>query len=647
MVEKLLISESSPVASTRIERQLRGQLMLQIAAGRFFRPDVPLNETEHRYTVYSNAWFVGAAPIALPVGEVIPSTETGATSSAMIAVIDRLEQQRPDGTDDFVIATGGTELVDDLAYLMTFVLNRTVSRNHDQTRRLVTGDGSRGRSTNDLFPGLFEPRQTVQPDQWDDLRQFMNDLLSLGRENFACAMRAIRSAVDATRRALDDPTGAYTDLVATLESVSDAKLSTSTTWDRYDGAKRKIIDKALVGVDSGVASSVRHAVLEADRAGLKQRFISSTLARISSDYYRDDAAGTVRPPRRPDIQRMLGVAYDIRSRRSHVLEDLGEGVWLFTDGAETAYEPTFERVLTLAGLWRLTRHVVRRYVADAEKVAPEPWDYRNALAGIVDFQLAPQYWIWQTGGLTPATATHRLDGFAEALIGRIGGHHTDGLPLDQLCQEIEGLVPALPDGDAQTAMIAIHVLWHEWADPDAHRPEATAFIERYQAVLDTPSPSAFAVSLLSSRPMPSWNVGDWAAMAQARNDARHTKNHDPLPLAVDALIQLFAAEELEAVGRHDEAVTFAANAVEEMPGSEALLAWEALLVAGNHNPDFDVHTFLFGKRNSEAREEGVEREQTDEPAPDPKGTTTDQGEGYGSAPRQRHAPRLRSPEGTE
>lgn len=148
----------------KIARQLRGQLMLQIAAGRFFRPEVPLNETEHRYTVYSNAWFIGEPPIVLPVGEVIASTEMGLTSSAMIAVVDRLEQQRPDGTDDFMIATGGTDLVDDLAYVMTFVLNRTVSRNHDQTRRLVTGDGTlRGRSTNDLSRACSSPDKRCSP----------------------------------------------------------------------------------------------------------------------------------------------------------------------------------------------------------------------------------------------------------------------------------------------------------------------------------------------------------------------------------------------------------------------------------------------------------------------------------------------------
>ena len=72
--------------------------MLQIAAGKYFRAGVPLNETEHRYPVYSNAWLTGDPTIALPVGKLIASTEMGNTSAAMLAVVDRLERQRPDGT---------------------------------------------------------------------------------------------------------------------------------------------------------------------------------------------------------------------------------------------------------------------------------------------------------------------------------------------------------------------------------------------------------------------------------------------------------------------------------------------------------------------------------------------------------------------
>lgn len=68
------------------------------------------------------------------------------------------------------------------------------------------------------------------------LNEFLGDLLALDRQDFARVMRAIRNAVDATRRALDDPTGAYT--VGALESLGDQQLVTPTTWERYDPAKR-------------------------------------------------------------------------------------------------------------------------------------------------------------------------------------------------------------------------------------------------------------------------------------------------------------------------------------------------------------------------------------------------------------------------
>lgn len=574
----------------------RGQLMLQISAGRFFRPGVPLYETEHRYTVYSNAWFPGHEPVELPVGRVTASSGIAPVMSSMMAVVDRLERQRPDGTDDFMVATGGTELVDDVAYLMTFVLNRTVSRDHALVHRLVTQETpTNRRSARSLFPSLFDSQQVVQSAEWDELRQFMNQLLGLSRDDFGRAMRAIRTSIDATRRAVEDPTGAYTDLVAALESLADESHSTPTTWDRYDGRKRKILDAVLDGLDPTMAARVRAAVLDADRVGLTRRFVSSTMTRIMPEYFREEANGAASPPRAPDLERMLATAYEVRSRRSHILEDLGEGVWLSGQGAETTYEPNFERVLTLAGLWRLVRHVVRRYVADADQVQPEPWDYRPSLAGIVDMQLAPQYWIRQVGSLSPRTATGRLDGFAEALIGWIAKQHTEGFPLEELCKKIEALVPGLPAGEDRLALIAIHVLWHSWVPPEDHRPKATSFLERYDVVLNEPSPAAYTVAVLSrGRPQPTWSADDWARMASERSEARRRRTHAPLPAAIDALIQLEAADQMEAAGRHDEAVVFASRAVEEMPGNEALLAWECRLSAGQHDSQFPVDVLLFG-----------------------------------------------------
>ncbi|MFD6713731.1 hypothetical protein ACFWDB_07550 [Micromonospora chalcea] len=584
------------------QERFRGQLMLQISAGRFFRAGIPINEHLHRHAVYSNGWLIESVAVELPVGTIIGSTGIHDISTIMIEAVDRLEAQRPDGTNEFMVATGGYELVDDIAYVMTFVLNLTFCRNHDQVRRLVTRVGGVGRRDGaaSLFPGLFDPRQVIQPSDLNEVKRFMDELIALGREDFARVMRVIRNTVDATRRAIDDSTGAYTDLVAALESLGDEHLTTPASWDRYEGRKRKIIDAALKGQEESFADRMRVAVLEADRVGLKRRFVSSTLARVSSAYYRGEAVGQGHPPRSADLERLLGVAYDIRSKRSHVLEDLGDEAWVFTDGAETVFEPNFSRILTLAGLWRLVRHVVRQFVADAPKVAPEPWDYRNALPGIIRAQLAPQYWVWQADGFDSKTAENWFNGVVEALVAHISGDTREGIDLSQVIGKIENLAPNLPDGGSKTAMVAIYALWHEWVEPKERSPSAAAFLDSHQECLEAPSPTAFTLGLLSNRRRPAWSADEWAELAMTRRTARIKGKEAPLPAAVDALLQLEAADQLEAVGRHAEAVRFASNAVEEFPGNEDLLAWERRLIAGDHDPAFSVHKFLFGKEPKEA-----------------------------------------------
>ena len=158
----------------------------------------------------------------------------------MLEVVDRLEAQRPDGTDEFMIGTSGEELIDDVAYVMTFTLNRTFSRNHDQVHRMVPhlGDTGRRRGAASLFPNLFDPGQAIQSGELEDLKQFMDSLLALGREDFVRVMRAVRNTVDSadplrhrrSERRLHGPGLA-------LESLGEDDLTIPVTWDRYDGRK--------------------------------------------------------------------------------------------------------------------------------------------------------------------------------------------------------------------------------------------------------------------------------------------------------------------------------------------------------------------------------------------------------------------------
>lgn len=590
------------MAKKKTAEQLRGQLMLQISAGRFFRPGIALNETPHRLTVYSNGWFADRERHDFAVGGVSPSTDIDPVNAMTFEVVDRLEAVTLDGDDEFHIATDGHRLVDDLAYVMTLFLNRTFSRDHAQVERLVSpGDTSRtARGAGRLFPHLFEPANVINAAELGAFNGFLTELLSLEREDFARVMRAVRGSVEATRHAVDDPTGAYTDLVAALESLANDDLTNPVTWDRYDGRKRKLYDAALVDLQEDQAEKMRAVVLEADRAGLTRRFVSSTLARIGGEFYRAEAVTAVRPPRALDIEGMLKIAYAVRSRKSHVLEDLGEEAWVFTDGAETAFDPRFDQILTLAGLWRIVRHVVLRYVRDAKKVDPEPWNYRDALPGIIKMHLAPQYWLSHPNGFTARGAELWLNGAAEAFIERYAGRSTNGFNLNEVAEKIEGLVPQTPEGDARTAMVALHVWWHvwweEWMGADEIRPEARAFRAEYEPTLATPSATTFAISLLSNWKRPAWTTQEWAELARARRADRAAGRATKLPARVEAMLQLEAADQLELAGRHDEAVTCAAAAVEEAPGDEQLIAWEERLRAGDHDAAFHVHLFLFGPR---------------------------------------------------
>ena len=126
-------------------------------------------------------------------------------------------------------------------------------------------------------------------------------------------------------------------------------------------------------------------------------------------------------------------------------------------------------------------------------------------------------------------------------------------------------------------MVAIYTLWPEWTDAKDHSSGANAFLDTHGACLDTPSPTAFTVGLLSNRGRAEWTADEWAELATARQAARIKGKEQPLPVAVDALLQLETADQLESAGRHDEAVGFASNAVEERPGHEDLLVWEKRL----------------------------------------------------------------------
>lgn len=566
--------------------------MLQIVTKMYFREGIPLYSTLHRAALYSNRHFPREGVVDLPVGELAPSTEHAPVSTVTLSVTEHLEAEYPDGERSHHVATGGTDLIDDLADVLSFGLNAIFTRNKDLARRLVPTslDAARPVAGAMHFRGTFDPARYVAEEELDEMRSFMAKLIALERPYFEAAMRAIRRIVRATQRALDDPTLAYVDFVAALESLSEGADPPASTWEQMDGRKRGLIDNALDGAPPEVAERVRQAAIEAERLGFMSRFVTFVLEHLSPDYFRAGAVGAVRPIRGADLNRALKQAYLVRSLNVHELTDLPPEAWVLGDQADTVAPPNLGTMLSLEGMARLSRHVVRTYVDRAPTGVDPSFNWRASLPGLLRMQTAPQYWIWMGDGFDHGSAARYFSGFASHLIDTFAGRN-DGVPdMSAVLERIEYLLPATADGPAKGHMVAIYALWHRTLAPGDHRSDAEAILSTHGHLLEQPDLTAFVVGLLSNE-LPALTADQWYELAIERREQRTRRVHLELPPSVDAALQALAAERLMEAKRVDDASILAQFAVEEMPGYQPLMTWEAQLVAGE-DPELDLRALV-------------------------------------------------------
>lgn len=111
--------------------------VLQIVTKMYFREGIPLYPTDHRAVLYSNRNFLRGDLVHLPVGELAPSTEHEPVSVVTLSVTEYLEAEYLDGEKSSHVATAGTDLIDDLADVLSFGLNAIFTRNRDLAKRLV------------------------------------------------------------------------------------------------------------------------------------------------------------------------------------------------------------------------------------------------------------------------------------------------------------------------------------------------------------------------------------------------------------------------------------------------------------------------------------------------------------------------------
>jgi hypothetical protein len=595
--------------------------VLQVITKKYFREGVPLRTTEHRRVLYTNRHVVTGAAIDLPVGSLQASAAWSASPFAFTAtVVEHLEAKEPDGSDAILVATSGEELIDDLAALLSFRTNSLFTRDVDLARRLISAPNSRERgSAGALFKDTFDADRYLPDAEIAELRDFMIALLDLRREPYEAVMRAIRRIVHATQRAGDDPTLAYVDLVAALESLA-VSPDEPPSWERLDERKRKPIDEALQGANEDVAERVRNAVLEAEQPGARWRLEKFVLDHIGPEYFREEAVGQLRPMRGPDLVRALNHAYKIRSRSVHSLDELPKHVTALNDQADTTWAPAYGVMFTLQGLARLARHVIGNVVARAPRGVDESFDWRTAIPGRLEMMAAPQYWLWQDAGFTHDSAARYFGGFADHVLGLWVGDGDGVPPMEKVLDRIEELVRGTQPGPAKTSMVGLYRTWHGVVHPDHRRPNARAFIDAHAQTLAEPSMVAFVTGLFCND-LPEWTDDQWRKLGEARRAERAKPSQLSLAPRFDAALHAVISEKLHLSGQADDPLRFAGYAIEELPGEQLLLEWETALRDGTAD-ELDVARVLTGASEGDEERETIDDDEV-QPA-DNERTRTDE-----------------------
>lgn len=582
--------------------------MLQISSGMYF-DSAELYETVHSRVVHSNGVRGRTEAVELPIGTLRFTSGYGEVQPLIIEAVDRLEKVNSDGSPSMHIATGGSELIDDVADVVAFGLDIVMLADSDLAQRMVSAEARGGRRRAKPLRHVLEPGRFIADAEIDGLRDFCKQLLALERTNFEAAMRAIRRVADAVTLASSDVSLSYTLFVAALESLSKDEPSPVVSWENYDGRKRKVIDAACEGLPEERAEKIRAAVLQVDMLSLRRKFQGFVIDHITEEFYRSGAANSARPIRAVELPKALDFAYQVRSKTMHELRDLAPELRELAQQDDTIWHDG-QTVLSLEGLHRICQHVIRQYIERAPTGVDSGFKtrYRDAIPGTVRMRLAPQHWLPGYGSFTASESPRIFSALVDLLLDVYRGD-SEGVPdLTRSLERIEALLPGEARDENRLPLIAVYMLWHAAVAEGLRRPGFEKHLDAHHQLLDEPSMFSYTLGTLFSRAELGWSDAELEALADEREAqlTQQGKSLLELPPRLDAALQLDLAQRAWKDGKAEKARERVAKAIELLPGDNQLITLEERLRDDGVFPDSNLRNFVIAQQPEEVESEKIE-----------------------------------------
>ena len=172
----------------------------------------------------------------------------------------------------------------------------------------------------------------------------------------------------------------------------------------------------------------------------------------------------------------------MRSKFAHQLQPIQDQLRYPKISEGDVFRISGEPFLSIAGLARISHHVITNFVKRSERIDKEQFPWRDELPGTIRVELAPQYWIGNCKGLKPEHATNKLHGFLVQLEESIKNKKplTD---LRNLLGEYEKLIPTAKY-IYKIQMLVNYVLYNFFVKEDGRYPNYNSFINKFNKELD-------------------------------------------------------------------------------------------------------------------------------------------------------------------
>lgn len=399
--------------------------MLQAATGKLFTYDVERTNVL-RGVVYTNISFLAGEGFETSIGSIQSLSSRSFPNVFNCSITEKIEKS---GSGPGVLVSNSiSAYIQDFSDVISFVLGVTCTPDIKAAERALIEKSRISRDPESpALKRYFSPDIVIKTSEIEHLKQVTSDLIALRRAQYLAAIKSIRSYTTAVYRSKDDLDLAYTLLIISLESLVQNFDSYETSWADLNEIKRKPIDKALTGLSTERAESIREAVLSGEHVALSRRFKQFVFSHIPDDYFGKMADTEPRPAGKKDLKQALDNLYQTRSKYVHELVSLPRNMLHAVDAETVVIDGKI--LFTFQGLLRLAKTVILEFILRQEKIEKEPCNYMIDNPNIIFAKMCPSTWVGNTQGLATNNCLSYFGGFIE-LIGNFYEAHPNGKIYD-------------------------------------------------------------------------------------------------------------------------------------------------------------------------------------------------------------------------